>query len=298
MSFHPDDLAKLMPSGNARSSVFEVTSIGQRICGLFSGTQRKINCILDVVSGTVPNDHNGRRRMAKAKESLIFFAGLIADSRIVDPDSMRILRSDERFWLGSFLRKCKDYSRYAIVFNHGKMQDTPQADYHAQGLALLGLSGSETLDEIIGAIRSEFFKYIEPFITPSNSATLQQVPTPHKSEVMPVGGQKKKTTYSLTFDEYAAVKRLVKSCDLRLIAGRLAGYKRRGDVAGFLNVLYSVKNGVVFNTRRSGSRKTDGHRSKFGEIGSKVMGSALATASSVMDATYKLHNFLATGEMP
>lgn len=296
MIFHPDDLERLLPTHRKRPLNLEVTTVGQRISGLFSGAQRKINCIRDVVSGTVPSDHNGRRRIAKARDSLIFFAGLLADARRDDSRSMSALRWEEQFWLGSFLRMCKAYSRKAIVFNRGNMQDLPQVDYYSEGCALLGLSGDETVDEVLSAIRAEFYPYIEPHITteaPQETEAVEHSDTP---ECRPGMGQKKKTTYHLTFSEFQAVKKLARPSDLRIAAGRLAGYKRRGDVAGFLNTLYSLRNGRL--STRGVSKTLNGPRQKFGSIGGKVMSAVLLGSASILEATHKLHVFLSTGEMP
>lgn len=296
MIFHPDDLERLLPTHGKRPLDFEVTTVGQRICGLFSGTQRKINCIRDVVSGVVPSDHNGRRRIAKARDSLIFFAGLLADARRDDPRSMSALRWEESFWLGSFLRMCKAYSRKAIVFNRGNMQDLPQVDYYREGCALLGLSGGETVDEVLTAIRAEFYPYIEPHITTPATQETVAVECSDTSECRPAMGSKTKKQYHLTFNEYHAVKKLAKSSDLRIAAGRLAGYKRRGDIAGFLNTLYSMHSGRL--STRGRAKNLNVGRQKFGSLGEKVMGAVLLGSSSILEATFKLHHFMVTGEMP
>ena len=296
MIFHPDDLERLLPTHGKRPLDFEVTTVGQRICGLFSGTQRKINCIRDVVSGTVPFDHNGRRRIAKARDSLLFFAGLLADARRDDPRSMTDLRWEESFWLGSLLRMCKAYSRKAIVFNRGNMQDLPQVDYHREGCALLGLSGGETVDEVLNAIRAEFYPYIEPHITTPAAQETEAVERSDTSECRPGMGHKQKKQYHLTFSEFQAIKKLAKSSDLRIAAGRLSGYKRRGDVAGFLNTLYSMRSGRL--STRGSAKNLNGGRQKFGSLGEKVMSSVLLGSASILEATFKLHQFMATGEMP
>lgn len=292
MDFHPDDLERLLPTNGKRPLDFEVTTVGQRICGLFSGTQRKINCIRDVVSGTVPSDHNGRRRIAKARDSLIFFAGLLADARRDDPRSMTDLRWEESFWLGSFLRMCKAYSRKAIVFNRGNMQDLPQVDYHREGCALLGLSGGETVDKVLTAIRAEFYPYIEPHITTPAAQETEAVERSDTSECRPVGAKKQPI---IPWPVYRAIKPLVSAANRRVFMGRVAKCLRRGDVFGVLSTIHFLKNGGLMNRH---GKKRDGFRTTFGEQGKQAISAALLGSSSMLAVAAKLDKFAYDGVMP
>lgn len=292
MDFHPDDLERLLPTHGKRPVDFEVTTVGQRISGLFSGAQRKINCIRDVVSGTVPSDHNGRRRIAKARDSLIFFAGLLADARRDDSRSMSALRWEEQFWLGSFLRMCKAYSRKAIVFNRGNMQDLPQVDYLREGCDLLGLSGGETVDEVLTAIRAEFYPYIEPHITTPATQETEVSERSDTSECRPAMGKKQPI---IPWPVYRAIKPLVSTASRRVFMGRVACYMRRGDVFGVLSTIHCLKNGGLMN--RPG-KKRDGWRVTFGEVGKQAISAALLGSNSMLSVAAKLDKFAYDGVMP
>jgi hypothetical protein len=286
--FHPDD-AQYLAAGHAAKQDAFPRHERQLVRGRYSGVQRKIQCIVDCAGGSVATDHNGRRRYRKAAEALIYFTGLMVDARRDDAEMQRMLRRADG-WLSSMLRMCKAYSRKALYWNHGKFLDGKLPDFYAMGLAALSLDGSESFAEVIEAVQRFQGAYIEPHTNSKGAA-----------DGVDIGGfddgikprDSRKPRYDLSFAEYSAVKRLARASELRRVAGRVAFYKRRGDVHGFLNTMYGLMAGQVGHGGNKRGVNTAKHR--FGGIGSALIGSVLVSSVSAMDAAGKVASFLLDG---
>lgn len=288
MFLHPDDLLKLAPNNGDWTPFDEVSR--QRLRGFLSGLQRKIKCVLDCAAGPEDGDRNWRRRQCNAADAIIYCIGLIEDAKRDDPRFQRFLRRGDG-WLSSMLRMCKSYGRKALFWNRGNMLDAPLPDFKAIGMEALGLSGGESLAEVLEAARKHIA--IEPH-TLSNPSPQQPEPALGTSEDRPVDS--KKPEYSLTYREYMAVKRLARRSELRLVAGRLADYKRRGDLDGFIHTLYGMMLGkrVSVGGNKSGVNE---RKRTYGKVGRVVMSNVLLASSSVMDALARVTDFMVTGEM-
>jgi hypothetical protein len=287
--FHTDDLPYILPSmADAKTEGLRRRE-QQLVRGRYSGVQRKIQCVVDCAGGSVATDHNGRRRYRKAAEALIYFTGLMVDARRDDAEMQRMLRRADG-WLSSMLRMCKAYARKALYWNHGKFLDGKLPDFYAMGLAALSLDGSESFAEVIEAVQRFQGAYIEPHTNSKGS-----------SQSVDSGGfgdgikprDSRKPRYDLSFAEYSAVKRLARASELRRVAGRVAFYKRRGDVHGFLNTMYGLMAGQVGHGGNKRGINTAKHR--FGGIGSALIGSVLVSSVSAMDAAGKVASFLLDG---
>ena len=288
--FHSDDLPYILPSkADAKTEGLRHRE-RQLVRGRYSGIQRKIQCVMDCVAGSVATDHNGRRRYRKAAEALIYFTGLMVDARQDDAEMQAMLRRGDG-WLSSMLRMCKAYSRKALYWNHGKFLDGALPDFYQMGLSALGLDGSESFAEVLQAVQHFQGAYIEPH-SYSKGACDGANDGDAQTKVKPCDGQKK--AYVLSFDEYSAVKRLTRASDLRRVAGRVAFYKRRGDVHGFLSTMYGLMSG-----RRIGvggnKRGVNTEKQRFGGIGSALIGSILVSSASAVEAASKTVSFLLDG---
>jgi hypothetical protein len=286
--FHPDD-AQYLAAGNAAKPDAFPRHERQLVRGRYSGVQRKIQCVVDCAGGNVATDHNGRRRYRKAAEALIYFTGLMVDARRDDAEMQRMLRRADG-WLSSMLRMCKAYARKALYWNHGKFLDGKLPDFYAMGLAALSLDGSEPFAEVLEAVQRFQGAYIEPHTDSKGSS--QSVDSGGFGDgIKPMDSRKPR--YELSFAEYSAVKRLARPSELRRVAGRVAFYKRRGDVHGFLNTMYGLMAGQVGHGGNKRGVNTAKHR--FGGIGSALIGSVLVSSVSAMDAAGKVASFLLDG---
>ena len=287
--FHTDDLPFLDAGNVAKPDAFPRHE-RQLVRGRYSGVQRKIQCVVDCANG-VALDHNGRRRRRKAAEALIYFTGLMVDAMRDDKQMQAMLRRREG-WLSSMLRMCKAYAKKALYWNGGNFLDAPLPDFYSMGLVALSLDGSESFEEVLAAVQLFQGAYIEPHMNSKGSAGDEGVDG-QRVGVKPCGS--KKRDYILTFEEYAAVKRLARRSDLRRVAGRIAFYKRRGDVHGFLGAMYGLMSGRVGQGGNKSGINTV--KQKFGGIGSMVIGSVLLSSATALDAASKVGAFLMTGEL-
>jgi hypothetical protein len=188
---------------------------------------------------------------------------------------------------------CKAYARKALFWNRGNYLDVDLPDFHAHGLRVLGVSAGTSLDEVLAAFR----EYIEPQIS-SNPPSEVASEVLEDQETLPCGIQKtsSKPEYALSYDEYLSLKRIVRPSDLRLAAGRLAGYKKRGDIDGFLNTLHQISEGKRLSV---GGNRTgyNGKKRRLGSFIGGVMSAALVGASSALEAAARVSEFLYTGSL-
>lgn len=287
--FHTDDLPYILPSmADAKTEGLRRRE-QQLVRGRYSGVQRKIQCVVDCAGGNVATDHNGRRRYRKAAEALIYFTGLMVDARRDDAEMQRMLRRADG-WLSSMLRMCKAYARKALYWNHGKFLDSKLPDFYAMGLAALSLDGSESFAEVLEAVQRFQGAYIEPHTNSKGAA-----------DGVDSGGvgdgikprDSRKPRYDLSFAEYSAVKRLARPSELRRVAGRVAFYKRRGDVHGFLNTMYGLMAGRVGHGGNKRGINTE--KQRFGGIGTMLIGAVLVSSTSAVEAAGKAVSFLLDG---
>ena len=285
--FHDADIEKLAP--NYREAASDKSQASQMVRGRYSGIQRKITCVIDCARGVVEHDHNGRRRYRQAARSMIYFAGLLADAKRDNEYMQDVLRRGDG-WLSSVLRMCKAYARKALFWNRGNFLDTDLPDFYADGLKVLGVSEGATFEEVLSA----FKRYIEPQSI-SNPPIEVASETPVDQEVQP-GLETKRKEYNLTREEYAAVKRIVRPSQLRLAAGRLGAYKKRGDIAGFSNTMHQIAEGrpLTVGGNRAGKNVA---KQKMGGYASMVITNALVGASCAMEVASRLASFMLTGEI-
>jgi hypothetical protein len=290
--YHPDDL-EVITAKRVDGLRYDLTPESQSACGYLSGIVRGVKCIERVIAGAIPDDRYGRRTQARAKHALIKLAGLLEESRRDDARSMLVLRRDN-YWLGSVIRKCLAFRHKALFWNRGNMLDAPYADFHAIGLEVLGVAGNESMDELLAIFRSHFGLTREP---PSSS----NPPHVDTSEVLEDQEGKpveitKQPEYNLTYAEYAALKRICRPSDLRIAAGRLGGYKKRGDLAGFAATIDQIREGkrLTVGGNRTGVREK---KPRMGGYVTEVMTKALVGASCAMEVASRIFTFYTTGEL-
>jgi hypothetical protein len=292
--YHPDDLKAIQSKQDRdRHQRHEVTPESQSACGYLSGLVKMKTCLERVLSGNVAAGRAGRKPRANARHILIEFAGLLEDSRLDDAESMRVLRRDE-YWLGSVIRKCMAYAVRAVFWNHGKMLDCQRPDFYELGRATLGVTGKESMEELLEIFRSHFGLGLKP---PSISNPPSEVASEvlEDQEIQPVLSAKK-PEYALSWGEYTAVKRFVRPSQVRWAAGRLASYKKRGDLDGFLNTLHQIADGRRLTVGGNVSGRNEKKR-RMGGFVSTVMTKALVGASCALEAASRVAQFMMTGEL-
>jgi len=190
------------------------------------------------------------------------------------------------------MRKVRRFSLRAAFWNRGLLLDFDRPDFYESGKSVLGMDGSESLEDILEAMRQKFGLYHEP---PSISQTS---PQPDESPIQDDGFKpcdEAKKSYDLSFEEYMWIKSRVKRSELRSVAGRAAAYKRRGDAQGLISLLDGIHRGKKLVRA---ARKPGVVREKVGSVVTNAMLAVMVGASDVLTALGSMCEIMATGELP
>jgi hypothetical protein len=267
----------------------------QKVRGDFSGIQGRCSSLLPLhnPSFVYGDDYNSRRKVARARYNLIWCVGMVVDAERDDGDKQQLIWNNGN-WFLSMLVFVKRYARKALFWNRGNMGDADLPDFYAMGLKAMGLTGSESLEEIKEAARRFIWRCRQPKMT-SNLPSEVACEVLEDQEIQPCLKQKARQ-YVLSWAEYAAVKRFVRPSQVRLAAGRLAGYKKRGDLDGFVDTLHQISEGkrLTVGGNRAG---VNAKKRKLGGYVSMVMTKALVGASCALESASRVTQFMVTGEI-
>lgn len=282
------------------------TPVFQSRCGHISGHVRAWKGLMDVVTNTnMPEESRlVKRRIDRARKAAIVLAGTIENSRKDDEYQMDRLKRGEG-WLSSMVIKARQYLLKAYFWSYGELLDFPKArhfDPYTDGLQVLGLDGSESLDEILARLKDafppkadDFFseEAHEPPYSPSGALVVTGDATSAVEEVKPTSRVRR---FVLAWEEYQALKMCCRPEELRRAAGRMAHYKQSGNAAGMYGLLQQLRYGRKLVV---GGNKDGVNRKKQRDEGpaARIMCQIFGASKDIRQALGRIGDFMNTGEV-